>query len=144
MSTSDPICFAVELDVVDLSIPFLLARSTLTAMGAVMDFKNSELQLQDDRIIRLVPTFGGHLPFPWIFPKCLSVDSIPDDHSVPIYAAEEEPISELNQQQLTNVHVPFGHAGINTISRILQLAGKKWSPSLLQRIVQTCPRNRSS
>ena len=129
--------FAVVVDVIDLPIPFLLARSTLSAMGAVLDFEKPELHTKGNRIISSVPTVGGHLSFRWISRNLASVGSIVEEDSVPIFSAEEEPTVELNRHEITKIHVQFGHADVNTTSRILRLAGGKCSLSLLQNIVQT-------
>lgn len=113
-------------------------------MGDVLDFEKSVLQLRGNRFISPIPTVGGRPSIRWIFIKLVPADSQDEEDFVPIFAAEEEQILELNRTELTKIHVQFGHAGVNTISRILRLDGENYFPPLLQRIVQSCQRNQSS
>ena len=107
--------FAVSMDLVDLPIPFLLARSAPPAMGAVLDFGASVIRIRHDSWIPIVQTKSGHISIPWIFQHCISLDSLDKHESVPIYSAENEQSEELSASDLAKLRVQFGHADTNTI-----------------------------
>ena len=135
---------AVEADVIDLDIPFLLARDVLGRMKAQIDFSARTMQMERQISTDLIFPNSGHVLFEWIFePKIVPIVG-EQSHLNLIYSNSCAEETQMNQQQVRKLHIQFGHADSAALIRILRQAKKPYDARMIQTVVQSCRCGRSS
>ena len=127
------------MGVVDLPLPLLLSRSSLTAVGAILYFKDKSLILNDTWAIVLRATQIGHLTFAWSTSPH-NTDATGDF----ICTASEPPTLNWGKHRLRKTHLQLGHDEAACMIKILPLGGATSDKQLVMDCVIQCTWGRSN
>ena len=124
----------VNVDIIDLSLPFLLSGRSLSLLKATIDFGSRKMIIDNKFSFNLIPTLGGHLSFRW---KRAPAETLIDSPTQDTYANIDEQVP-MSIDQTKKLHVQLGHADTATILRVCRIAGKPLSEEVASRVVQNC------
>ena len=135
---------AIEADVLELPIPFLLSQSTLHQLRAEINFADRKLTVFQKNMIPMRQSSSGHLTFQWIAENVDSESITQQTTLYKIFASEEEDTEWISTPVLKKLHVQFGHSDFSSLKRFTDLAGKKFEREELEKLIQNCNRQMSS
>ena len=135
---------AAESDIIDLDIPFLLARDVLDRMKDQIDFSARTVQMERKIPMDLIFPTRGHVLSEWIFePKNAPIVE-EQNHLNLIYSSSCAEDTQIDQQQVRKLDIQFGHADSAALIRTLRQAKKPLDDQMIQAVVQSCRCGRSS
>ena len=139
---------AVNADVLDLSIPFLMSQNTLFQLKADLNFEQKMMKICNTLSIPIRVSSSVHLSFEWKFISA-SVNDIAKQStlskvfaSADIISSNAEENERMTVAELKKLHVHLGHSDFSSMKRIIDLAGKQCGELVLRRVIQECERKK--
>ena len=140
---------AVDADVLDLSIPFLMSQNTLFQLKAELNFDQEIMKVCNTLSIPIRASTSGHLSFNWKFILASVKDIVQQPTLSKVYASTDVPSEAVINERMTvaeliKLHVRLGRSDFSSMMRIIVLAGKRCGELDLRRVIQECECRRSS
>ena len=123
--------FVLQIELIDLDIPLLISRRSLSSMSAKIDFSTNVLEIKGGKNLPLQLSPGGHLLLeirpakhplikssaftPVYVQEGVDIDS-EEDNEEPIMPREPNRKKEMSMEDILKIHKQLGHASHSSLS----------------------------
>ena len=122
---------AIEADVLNLPIPFLMSQATWYRLNDELDFPRNNLKLRGQIDVPIRRSSSGHLTFLWEITDIAPGEAKQQSTLQSALASSEDAQSEwINSEVLKKLHIQPVHLGFVSLNQIIDFMGEDlWNPN---------------